>query len=118
MKCPYCHKEFMSKHAEIRSLPENAYYHSVVVGILSEELGYTTWEMHELLKQIFLGKKLNIIINNNVEEVWIAGSTAKLTIPEFEKFLEDVRIWAATSFTPPIIIPLPSENINVDNNNR
>ena len=107
MKCPYCNKEFLDKRAFPRSNPENRYYWGVIVSILSDELGYSTWEMHEILKAKFLRHIAFVKTKDGVEEVEISGSTAHLSTSEFEKYLENIRIWASSDLE--ISIPLPNE---------
>ena len=69
--------------------------------ILSETLGYSKEEMHDICKTKFLrreryedGKKLEYL-----------KSTAELTRKEFNELINDVIVWAATTFT----INLPNE---------
>src|SRR5574343_332589 len=88
---------------QTRSNNQNSYYWGVVLKILADELGYTIDEMHEVLKYKFLPKKE---IDIKGEKVKI-GSSAKLKTDEFEKYLEEIRIFASTSLG--ITIPLPNE---------
>ena len=69
--------------------------------ILSETLGYSKEEMHDICKTKFLrreryedGKKLEYL-----------KSTAELTRKEFNELINDVIVWAATTFS----INLPNE---------
>lgn len=97
-----------------RTLPQNAYYHGVVVPMVKEGLqsvGYsevkTNSDAHEILKHLFLKKG---IVNNKTDEVLtIAGSTANLKTVEFNAFLEDVWKWAAEYLN--ITIPAPNEQL-------
>ena len=86
-----------------RSNNQNKYYWSVVIGTLSNELGYTADEMHEVLKEKFLPKKEVELLGDKIK----IGSSAKLKTDEFEKYLEDIRRFAAEKLN--IIIPLPNE---------
>lgn len=97
-----------------RTLPQNAYYHGVVVPMVKEGLqsvGYsevkTNADAHEILKHLFLKKG---IVNHKTEEViTIAGSTADLKTVEFNAFLEDVWQWAAEYLN--INIPAPNTQL-------
>ena len=108
MKCPFCHKEFLSKEARIRSTPENNFYWGVVIEILSDELGYAKNEMHDILKSMFLHSIKYIHTKNGVKEVNVTGSTATLRVAEFEQYLEEIRMWAIMDLG--IVIPTPEPN--------
>jgi hypothetical protein len=69
-----------------RSTLQNNYYFGVVVEILSKHTGYTSDEMHEILKYKFLKVK------GKMEYI---QSTTKLTTAEFESYLEKIKQWAA-----------------------
>ena len=74
-----------------RSNQQNAYYWGVVIKLLKKNFGYTKDEMHSALKQEFLkvhpeGKPLYI------------KHTSQLTTIEFERYIEDVKRWAATEW--------------------
>ena len=88
-----------------RSTEQNSYYWGVVLKILSDELGYTADELHELLLAKFYGTK----------ELKAKGFTlsvpnkrsSKLNTKEFEEYLEKIRVFAQTDLN--ITIPLPNE---------
>ena len=61
---------------KVRSPQQNAYY-SVIIRILSKELGYTEQEMHETIKD-----KYDI------------GSTKQLSVEEFTELIEAIKRWA------------------------
>jgi hypothetical protein len=61
-----------------RSNQQNRYYWGIVLALLGEHLGYTTEEMHDVLK-----KKFKI------------ESTTKLSTEVFEKYLSDIKQFAA-----------------------
>jgi len=79
------------KQKSERSTQQNRYYWGAVVKILAKELGYSTDEIHDLLKFKFL--KRNIVIGET-EEV-IVKSTAELTKSEFMDYISDIQIWSA-----------------------
>lgn len=86
-----------------RSLEENSYYWGVVVETLSRHTGYTPEEMHDALKTKFLP--------HMVDEFGLSHttSTKALNTKGFEKYLEDIRRWAASDLG--CIIPLPNEDV-------
>lgn len=84
---------------EKRSLSQNKYYFGVVVKILSDETGYTSDEMHQILAQKFLGYQKS--------GVKFYQSTTKLDTLEFEVYLEKIRSWSFSEHG--IHTPLPNE---------
>lgn len=88
---------------EARSNSQNAYYWGVIVNILSDETGYTSDEIHELLKFKFL--KSNISIKG--KEYITTKSTTELTTIAAEEFFSNIRQWASIELG--IYIPLPNE---------
>lgn len=110
MKCPNCNFQFLAKEARIRTVPENSYYWGVIVEILSNEWGWHKDDVHKHLKEKFLPEKMLTMKNGNgVEFVKVKEkeSTADLTTIEFEKYLEDIRMWA--SIERGIWLPEPNE---------
>ena len=75
---------------KLRSANQHRYYHGIIVKLVADHLGYTPAETHTLVKTVF-----------QIE------STAKLESAAFEKFLEDIRIWAQTELE--LRLPLPNE---------
>jgi len=86
-----------------RTTPQNKYYWSVVIEILSQEFGYVKDEMHEILKTQFL--KNYIMLHD--KEVEIVRSTTDLTTMEMEDYLAKIRMWALEEHH--VKIPLPNE---------
>lgn len=111
MICPHCKKEFSNKEARLRSISENKYYWGVVLDILSEELGYTKTEMHEILKHLFL---FNVVCLNkkNGEKQFVntVKSSSELSVAEFEEYLGQIRTYASVELG--IWIPEPNESIS------
>jgi hypothetical protein len=93
----------VTKWHEARSNQQNAYYWGVVLHLLSNELGYTPEELHELLKQKFLTKW--ILIKD--KEYPTALSTQELSTVMFKEYISKIVIWA--SLECGIIIPEPNE---------
>lgn len=83
-----------------RSLNQNRYYWSVVVGLVAEHTGYTSQEAHQELAAMFLS-----YTHENGKR--FVKSTTELNTLEFEKYLDKIRIWAATDLGK--TIPLPNE---------
>tara|TARA_R100001443_G_scaffold23670_2_gene35889 strand:+ start:17375 stop:17758 length:384 start_codon:yes stop_codon:yes gene_type:complete len=73
-----------------RSNEQNSLYWKWI-NIMSEEIGFTKEEMHELVKYKFL--KRTSINNNGIEEVKLK-STTTLTVKEFTKLMDDVLYWS------------------------
>jgi hypothetical protein len=82
-----------------RSNKQNKYYWSVIVKILSDELGYEREEMHEVLKYQFL--------KMHKKGFDFVRSTSSLNTIEMEKYHEDIRRWSAQEQN--IMIPEPNE---------
>lgn len=85
------------KERSERSNNQNNYYWGVVLQLLSDHTGYTTDEMHEICKHQFL------IVHGQFDYV---KSTTKLNTVEFEKYLDDIKNWAAVLG---VNIPNPNE---------
>lgn len=82
-----------------RSIRQNAYYWSVVVGSVARVLEYTPEKTHEALRWKFLPHRGQVLP--------VAESTADLSTLEFEEYLSRVRTWASVSLG--CFIPLPNE---------
>ena len=85
-----------------RSTNQNKYYWSICLGMVSEFTGHTPEELHEYFKEMFLPHK-------QVLDKSIVMSSTKLKTDEFEKYLEDIRRFAAEKLN--VVIPLPNEII-------
>lgn len=97
----------VGKIQKSRSNKENAYYWGVVLKLIGEEIGLSTDETHEALKILFLKKHVDVQVKNKVEPVEYVRSTASLSTIEFEEYLENIRMWAASFLN--CQIPLPNE---------
>ena len=89
-----------------RSLLQNAYYWSVIVQMLSEELGYETDLMHSVLKQMFLPTIVSQLAGCE-KDIIISKSTTDLDTVEFEEFVLQIRIWAKDFLS--MSIPTPNQ---------
>ncbi len=88
----------------IRSNDQNRYYWLLLEN-LSNEIGHTTDELHNILKTKFL---FGFICINGKEEKMVK-STTELTTVEFEIYLTKIREWASIELN--IYLPLPNEVI-------
>jgi hypothetical protein len=86
-----------------RSNQENRYYFGVVVNLISEHTGYTPDEVHEFLKLKFLSK---IIVMAGKDER-IPRSSTELSTIEWEKWMTEIREWAAQELS--LNIPDPKK---------
>lgn len=93
----------IGKRKKTRSIKENSYYWAVIISILSQEMGLTADETHDLLKSMFL--KHGVEIKGKRYE--LIRSTASLSTEEFEKYAEDCRRFGAMELN--CSIPLPNE---------
>lgn len=111
-------KSFNGKFIEIdikekkkkRSLSQNAYYWAVVIPaikVMFDEYGnnVSNEQVHEFLK-LEVGKLRDTIILPDGNVRIITGSSAELEPPKFEKYLTEIRAWAAEW---DVFIPLPNE---------
>lgn len=88
-----------------RSLLQNAYYWSVIVKMIAEEIGYDTEVMHEILKKLFLPNKKYDMPDGN--DVVLSKSTSQLDTIEFEDYVLKIRIWAKDFLM--MSIPTPNQ---------
>lgn len=94
-----------------RSLPQNAYYHSVVVtsvkmGLL--EIGYSLShdETHYFLKQKFNSIQ---IPNKDGEVIEVPGTTTEMNKVQFSEYIERIAQWAAEYLS----IEIPAANADL-----
>ena len=85
-----------------RSDRQNAYYWGVIIETLSDRTGYSPEEMHEALKNKFLG------FYDKKTGLRVVSSSAEQNTVEFENYLSQIRAWACENG---IFIPLPNEQI-------
>jgi len=86
-----------------RSNQQNKYYRGVIVELISDHLGYEPEEVHEILKQKFLGEVLSV----GGQEFSVGKSTTELDTVQMENFMERVRTWASIEFS--LVLPEPHE---------
>ena len=85
-----------------RTTDQNAYYWLICTTI-GKDLGYSSDEVHELLKSMFLKKPLWV----KGKFIPVVGSTTRMDTVEFTEYIERVRQWAAEELR--ITIPDPDE---------
>ena len=93
----------IKKYRKKRTIPQNSYYWGIVLDLISEASGYTTEELHELFKRLYLKKE--IVIGGKVYEVSV--STKKLNTDQFEKYIEKIKRFAEIKLS--LRIPNPNE---------
>ena len=98
-----------------RSIPQNSYYWSVVVPNVRKGLydaGYdevkTNNDAHEVIKHIHLRKR--IVSKYTGDVIDIAGSSAELSTPSFNDFIESICQWSAEFLG--VVIPSPNEYVS------
>jgi len=74
-----------------RSLPQNAYYHAVVVMLISEATGFTREETHNTLKMKFLTD----MVHGSKTDLPRMKSTTELSTIEFCDYVAQIQQFAA-----------------------
>lgn len=101
----------IQKLKSTRSTQQNRYWW-LMVGIVAKEIGYTSEELHEILKRLFLTRTK---VNEKTGEIYeYAGSTAKLNKTEFSDLVENFKRWAAQEFD--IVLPDAGQNFDLNFN--
>ncbi len=107
----------IAKYKKRRSLPQNSFYHGIVVNCVKDGLigaGFNPSELsneivHEMLKAKFLKQD---IANDDGQFITIVKSTAELTTTEFMDYISEIQQWGAEFLS--IIIPDPGEQGELD----
>jgi hypothetical protein len=81
------------RQQHLRTMPQNRYYHGVVVDSIAGFIGESREETHELLKAQFLPKRSIELLDGRGLEM--PPSTRLLSVEEFAAYIERVRVWAA-----------------------
>jgi hypothetical protein len=102
------------KDSRKRSLHQNAYYWAVMVPMIRQGLYDAGFDevrknddAHEIIKHVLLKKQ--VVSKQTGEFFDIAGSTASLSIPEFNEFIERVCKWSVEYLN--VVIPSPYQQI-------
>lgn len=90
-----------------RSKNQNAYYWGVVLKIISDHTGHSENEIHEVLKVVFLGKRIELETKNGIVHKVVGKSTTEITTVQMEEYLSKVRTWASVELG--LYIPEPNE---------
>lgn len=97
-----------------RSIPQNSYYWGIIVPMVRKGLydaGYdevtTNDDAHEVMKHIHLRKR--IVSKQTGDVIDISNSSAKLSIPEFNIYIEAICKWASEYLG--IVIPSPNDQL-------
>ena len=108
------HYRVIVKDARTRSLPQNAYYWGVIIPLVRQGLldaGYdevrTSIDAHEVLKHLHLRKRF--VSKQTGDVIDIAGSSSKLTIHEFNNYIENICRWSAEFLG--VVIPSPNQQM-------
>lgn len=102
------------KRSSTRSLPQNSYYHGVVVqevrlGLINIGYDMSTDEVHHFLKMKFNPVQVASIQGEVIE---LPGSTTQLTKTSFGEYIERIAQWAAEYLN--VVIPAPSQTLTID----
>ena len=97
------YRVYILDHKKLRSIQQNRYYWSCVVGELSKHTGYVPEEMHDILKHKF--NLQTALIGDELME--FGGSTKSMSTTKFTNYIEQIRIWANTDLN--CHIPDPGE---------
>lgn len=103
-KCQGQVKVTFARAKKVRSKPSNSFYWAVPVAMIADETGHDAEEIHEMLKELFLGRRFITVAGVEHE---IPKSTAGLTQAEFTVYLDKVIGFAATELG--MAIPGPNE---------
>jgi hypothetical protein len=85
-----------------RTVPQNSYYW-FCLSMISEPTGYTTDELHEFFKRIYLKK----IITIGGKEYEVSQSTKNLDTDRFTKYIDKIKAFALAKLE--LYIPSPDE---------
>lgn len=91
-----------------RSVEQNRLWW-VYMNILSDEIGYTKNEIHEICKYKFLQREK---VDEKSGEIFkYVGSTTELNKSEFSDLVSELQQWSAETFN--IVLPSPGEQIKM-----
>lgn len=93
----------IKKHRRKRTIPQNSYYWGIVLDLIAESTGYTTEELHEFFKRLYLKK----IITIGGVDYEVSESTKKLNTDQFSKYIEKIKRFAEIKLS--LRIPDPNE---------
>jgi hypothetical protein len=102
----------VDKRRTNRSVNQNAYYWSTVIGTIAKELGYQDNEadsIHHELREKFLSSWIICRIASKKSRRKIVKSTTDLDTLQFEEYMSAVRSWASAELN--IFIPEPNNYV-------
>lgn len=98
----------IQKKSKHRSTQQNRWWWSCVT-VLSNHLGYSKDQMHEICKYKFLKREF---VDEKTGEVFeYLKSTTELTTTEFSVLIESLIQWSAEKFN--CVLPYPNEQITL-----
>lgn len=86
---------------ETRSVRQNRYYWSVVIGMIADHTGMAENDVHEAMKQMFLSRVVMVPVEGGVREVVVSDSSSIIKTHEFSEYVAKIQQWA-------------SEELNID----
>jgi len=95
----------VKKHRNTRSNVQNNYYWKCIVQVLAEELGYFNDEMHDALKVKFSSEWEMIKYKDKTIPMHNIISTTQMNTKEFEKYADQIRIWALSDLGIRLMLP-------------
>lgn len=100
-----CYDVDITRHAAIRSNPQNNLYWKWV-GIVARETGNDSDMVHKVFAGKFLGRDIVEVFGQKVSKV---RTTTKLSTEEFSTYLDQIDAFCATELK--IILPHPDDAI-------
>ncbi len=89
-----------------RSSKQNNYYWGAILPTISGHTGHTVAELHEAFKKLFLPRRL---ISVNGKQVYLTGSTTKLTTGGMTEYVMRISAEAANMG---VVLPDPDDYYN------
>ena len=80
----------VEKHKTTRSTPQNRLLWGVVYEVIARHLGYSTEEIHDLMRYKFLR-----VEDGRVPGMYKITSTTKLSKNEFSEYIEEISRWSS-----------------------
>lgn len=99
----------IKKYRKKRSVNQNAYLHGVVYRYVGEEIGLTTEEAHQTMKEYFLSYEKKMP-NGSVRK--FTRSTTDLDTMEMEAYISQIKDFMLENFS--CLIPEPNQVIYND----
>jgi len=85
-----------------RTMSQNRYLWAAVYQAISDEIGYTVEEVHDLCKTMFLKTHLDV----KEKRYTIIKSTKELNTQQFSEYVESIKRWASSELS----IAIPEAN--------